>query len=466
MIDAAGNLTSLGVPRGTIGISSTGALTWTNGQGATTIVIGGKTLPVSANSSQIDTSRVSRAQGGPIYGPGTKTSDSIPAMLSHGEYVVKASSVDKYGTGFLNAINSGNYAEGGFIRKFVKGGPVGGGTDAGTTTSQSATQAPPSLSGSQLQNAIVKLAKEYAAPTGQNVPYRNEGDGVGFGKGMANPSPAHGWGCATSVAWLFEQFGIGLPSKTLSYDDYRGLSQSVPKAGLSPTDLLFFHYANGVNTQNPVNHVGMYVGGGKMFQAQNHRAGTAITGIDWGNYVGAKRVIGSSTSGSQRAGADRAGGAGESGSGGSTPSTGSTTATTASLIKQISKMIVPINGQIPFADGGLVNGPGTGRSDSINARLSRGEYVINANATSKYGTELMAALNAGALNPTFQTPAKRVTVATQGSESISNRSSSNIQYNVNVNVEGSNASPQEIARVVISTIKQREKSNTANRRIG
>lgn len=37
-----------------------------------------------------------------------------------------------------------------------------------------------------------------------------------------------------------------------------------------------------------------------------------------------------------------------------------------------------------FADGGAVKGPGTGRSDSIMARLSNGEYVINAASTSRY----------------------------------------------------------------------------------
>ncbi len=58
---------------------------------------------------------VNKAAGGHITGPGTGTSDSIPAMLSHGEYVVKASSVAKYGVRTLDAINT---------QKFHKGGPV------------------------------------------------------------------------------------------------------------------------------------------------------------------------------------------------------------------------------------------------------------------------------------------------------------------------------------------------------
>ncbi|WP_344492064.1 hypothetical protein [Streptomyces enissocaesilis] len=45
--------------------------------------------------------------GGPVRGPGTGTSDSILAMVSNGEYVVKAQSVAKYGVRFLQAINEG-----------------------------------------------------------------------------------------------------------------------------------------------------------------------------------------------------------------------------------------------------------------------------------------------------------------------------------------------------------------------
>jgi hypothetical protein len=45
-------------------------------------------------------------------------------MLSNGEFVVRASSVDKYGTDMLHAINAGRYARGGVVG-FASGGPVG-----------------------------------------------------------------------------------------------------------------------------------------------------------------------------------------------------------------------------------------------------------------------------------------------------------------------------------------------------
>lgn len=49
---------------------------------------------------------------------------------------------------------------------------------------------------------------------------------------------------------------------------------------------------------------------------------------------------------------------------------------------------------VGFATGGYVSGPGTGKSDSIPARLSNGEYVMPARQTRQYRNEL-AAMRAG-----------------------------------------------------------------------
>jgi TP901 family phage tail tape measure protein len=48
-----------------------------------------------------------KADGGPVAGPGTGRSDSIPAMLSNGEYVIKAAAAKKLGRGFLDSVNNG-----------------------------------------------------------------------------------------------------------------------------------------------------------------------------------------------------------------------------------------------------------------------------------------------------------------------------------------------------------------------
>jgi len=66
------------------------------------------------------------ASGGYIRGPGSGTSDSIPAMLSNGEFVVNARAARKYG-GVLDAINNGRtlrLADGGLVSATSMMGPA------------------------------------------------------------------------------------------------------------------------------------------------------------------------------------------------------------------------------------------------------------------------------------------------------------------------------------------------------
>lgn len=56
-----------------------------------------------------------KASGGQIFGPGTTTSDSIPALLSNREYVIKAAAVDHYGADFFDRANAMRLASGGLV---------------------------------------------------------------------------------------------------------------------------------------------------------------------------------------------------------------------------------------------------------------------------------------------------------------------------------------------------------------
>jgi len=76
-----------------------------------------------------------RAAGGFISGPGTSTSDSIPALLSDGEYVIKADSVKKYGIGMLNTINAQKFKDGGPAYADVNPSRVGSTTAGGSSSS-------------------------------------------------------------------------------------------------------------------------------------------------------------------------------------------------------------------------------------------------------------------------------------------------------------------------------------------
>ncbi len=70
------------------------------------------------------------ATGGHVTGPGSGTSDDIPAMLSNGEFVINAQSTKK-NRALLEAIN-----DGGGISKFANGGYVRNKSDQGTQSYQ------------------------------------------------------------------------------------------------------------------------------------------------------------------------------------------------------------------------------------------------------------------------------------------------------------------------------------------
>jgi len=89
---------------------------------------GGTSVPIQAN-----------AQGGPIRGPGTGTSDSILSWLSNGEFVVKAAAVQKYGVGMLSALNGmqlPRFAAGGLVGSAAAVGGGGGVGSLGTVILQ------------------------------------------------------------------------------------------------------------------------------------------------------------------------------------------------------------------------------------------------------------------------------------------------------------------------------------------
>lgn len=74
--------------------------------------------------SNIQSVTMSFATGGHVQGPGTGTSDSIPAWLSNNEFVMTSRTVDHYGVGFMNALNQRRFP------KFANGGHVGGKSDS------------------------------------------------------------------------------------------------------------------------------------------------------------------------------------------------------------------------------------------------------------------------------------------------------------------------------------------------
>jgi TP901 family phage tail tape measure protein len=116
------------------------------------------------------------AAGGYISGPGTGTSDSIPAMLSNGEFVVNAKSAASFGYGNLESINK--MAAGGLAARFdipsyntSSGMKQGGSESSSSNVTINATlnfaEAP--KNGRDLWKEFKQMAKAEGAKIGENI---------------------------------------------------------------------------------------------------------------------------------------------------------------------------------------------------------------------------------------------------------------------------------------------------------
>jgi hypothetical protein len=118
-----------------------------------------------------------------------------------------------------------------------------------------------------------------------------------------------------------------------------------------------------------------------------------------------------------------------------------------------------------FAPGGPVVGPGGPKDDLIPALISNGEYVIRADSVTSKTKPLLDMINAGKFNPKFTSPASRLSTPVGIADATSGSTTKNVEYNLSVTVEKTNASPEDIANVVIQTLKRKEKTNRTHRNL-
>ena len=110
---------------------------------------------------------------------------------------------------------------------------------------------------------------------GAAISYAMAQVGKAYVFGAAGPS-AFDCSGLTMMAWA--QAGVALPhSSSAQY----GSGQHVSEADLQPGDLVFYY--------SPISHVGMYIGGGKIVNAENPSAGIKVTDLHAMPYVGAVR---------------------------------------------------------------------------------------------------------------------------------------------------------------------------------
>jgi TP901 family phage tail tape measure protein len=124
---------------------------------------------------------------------------------------------------------------------------------------------------------------------------------------------------------------------------------------------------------------------------------------------------------------------------------------------QYGKWIVEID-MANKAGGGIVRGPGTGTSDSIPTMLSNGEYVIKASSVKAIGVPALDNLNrmaSGGLVARYDMPRMtsggRLKLADGGLVQ-----SGGAEYNINVTLNGSNLSPDDVARAISREMSLRE----------
>lgn len=119
------------------------------------------------------------------------------------------------------------------------------------------------------------------------VNYMKQFVGTPYVWGGSSPS---GFDCSGLMQYVFGKFGINLPRVT--YDQI-GVGQAIGLKGLRPGDLMFFDTEPG--TKGP-DHVGMYIGGGKMIDAPRPGKNVEVVDITKGYYadrfMGARRMAG------------------------------------------------------------------------------------------------------------------------------------------------------------------------------
>jgi peptidoglycan DL-endopeptidase CwlO len=114
-----------------------------------------------------------------------------------------------------------------------------------------------------------------ASRPGKVVSYAMQYLGVPYVWGGESP---RGFDCSGLVKYVYAKVGISLPhSSRMQYNYGRYVSKSQVRAG----DLVFFY--------NPIHHVGIYIGNGKMVDATGNKV--QISNVFRASYFGAKRLL-------------------------------------------------------------------------------------------------------------------------------------------------------------------------------
>jgi len=128
-------------------------------------------------------------------------------------------------------------------------------------TAGAASSFVPPLNASQAQIAVDAAASQLG------VPYV-----------YAAADPGHAFDCSGLTMWVWREAGVSLPHNAAA--QYAALPH-VPVSALEPGDLVFFY--------RPIEHVGIYIGGGLMIDAPRTGASVERAAVPWQIFAGAAR---------------------------------------------------------------------------------------------------------------------------------------------------------------------------------
>ena len=369
------------------------------------------------------------ATGGSISGPGTGTSDSIPTMLSDGEFVVNAKSAAQHGD-LLKSINSGkplvHRALGGMvsgasslmsgvtsavstasslssmfgvIKGVLGGGPNLSGVDANTQALIETNN----LNTDKIVLAISTMSASSAMGGGlSGLSSLFGGDGGGLGGGISSFFSSSGGasgllGGTSGMGSALGSFGAGTLGAAEGIGGLGGVGTAgsgLLQSGLPTAPAGFGSFG----AEAPTGSFGAGASGaagsgadsgGMMASVTDamSKVGTSISDTFSGLF-GDKGSVSSLFEGFGGTLTDMMGGLGDTLApiGGMLMEAGS----------QVADMVMKIVTSF-LAEGGpvgTVKGPGTGTSDSIPAMLSNGEFVVNAKSAGKHAS-LLTAINSG-----------------------------------------------------------------------
>ncbi|BBG04190.1 MULTISPECIES: lytic transglycosylase domain-containing protein [Pseudonocardia] len=334
-----------------------------------------------------------RATGGPIHGPGSGTSDSIPALLSDGEWVIKAATVADLGDAKMRALNEGRAD---IVPRFAAGGRVG--RAAGSSVPRYASGGAVSGGGGMggLDGALADL-RAFRAELGRiwaGVGTDTERHWSTVESTVSSRMAAAlfagttgATGLRTGVAGQFGQ----LPGVT---DRSFGQVQGTVGTRMAQTGVTAIGEAGALHRNVAGSWSGLYADsdrrfadtqtaiGGRMVATRDHASRTAgeldrnVSG-SWVSLLGSSVATWSATSDNARRKWDELRGHVDS------PVRwviNTAWNTGARALWDAAGKIFPLGGfpAAKYAIGGPVHGPGTGTSDSIPAMLSSGEHVWTA----------------------------------------------------------------------------------------